>query len=53
MKEGGGEALRLDVVSVPPEQSLTDYLNSGWIENVDAKSIESTTVSGFPAASRT
>ncbi len=53
VKEGGGEALRLDVVSVPPEQSLTDYLNSGWIENVDAKSIESTTVSGFPAATAT
>ena len=50
VKEGGGEALRLDVVSVPQEQSLTDYLNSGWIENVDSKSIESTTISGFPAA---
>jgi predicted Zn-dependent protease len=50
VKEGGGQALRLDVVRVPPEQSLTDYLNSGWIENVDEKSIESATISGFPAA---
>jgi len=50
VKEGGGQALRLDVVRVPTEQTLTDYLNSGWIENVDGKSIESTTISGFPAA---
>jgi predicted Zn-dependent protease len=50
VKEGGGEALRLDVVRVPAEQSLADYVNSGWIENVDGKSIESTTISGFPAA---
>jgi predicted Zn-dependent protease len=53
VKEGGGEALRLDVVRVPPEQSLTDYLNSGWIENVDAKSVETTTISGFAAATAT
>ena len=50
VKEGGGQALRLDVVRVPTEQSLPDYLNSGWIENVDAKSIESSTINGFPAA---
>jgi predicted Zn-dependent protease len=53
VKEGGGQALRLDVVRVPTEQTLTDYLNSGWIENVDGKSIESTTISGFPAATAT
>ena len=35
LKEGGDEALRLDVVSVPAEQSLPDYLKSGWMENVD------------------
>ena len=35
LKDGGGEALRLDVVSVPAEQSLPDYLKSGWMENVD------------------
>ena len=38
LKDGGDEALRLDVVSVPAEQSLPDYLNSGWMENVDAAS---------------
>jgi predicted Zn-dependent protease len=50
LKEGGEEALRLDVVQVPAEQPLTDYLKSGWIENVDASSIEEITVNGFPAA---
>ena len=33
--KGGDEAMRLDVVSVPAEQSLTDYLKSGWMDNVD------------------
>jgi predicted Zn-dependent protease len=50
LKEGGEEALRLDVVQVPAEQPLTDYLKSGWIENVDASSVEDMTVNGFPAA---
>jgi predicted Zn-dependent protease len=50
VKEGGGQALRLDVVRVPTEQALTDYLNSGWIENVEEKTIEGTTINGFPAA---
>jgi len=50
VREGGGQALRLDVVRVPNEQSLTDYLNSGWIENIEPKSIEGLTISGFPAA---
>jgi predicted Zn-dependent protease len=50
IKEGGAQALRLDVVQVPAEQPLTDYLNSGWMDNVDAKSIEKLTISGFPAA---
>jgi predicted Zn-dependent protease len=53
LKDGGGEALRLDVVSVPAEQSLPDYLKSGWIENVDAASVEEFTVNGFPAATAT
>jgi predicted Zn-dependent protease len=53
LKDGGGEALRLDVVSVPAEQSLPDYLKSGWMENVDASSVEEFTISGFPAATAT
>ena len=35
VKDGGAQALRLDVVRVPAEQSLPDYLNSGWIENIE------------------
>lgn len=50
LKNGGGEALRLDVVAVPAEQSLSDYLKSGWMENVDPASAEEVTVNGFPAA---
>ena len=50
LKEGGGEALRLDVVSVPAEQSLPDYLKSGWMENVDPASVEEFSVNGFPTA---
>jgi predicted Zn-dependent protease len=51
--KGGNEAMRLDVVSVPAEQSLPDYLKSGWIENVDPASVEKFTVNGFPAATAT
>ncbi|HVZ53084.1 MAG TPA: M48 family metalloprotease [Pseudolabrys sp.] len=50
LKEDGGEALRLDVVNVPAEQALTDYLKSGWIEKVDPASIQAITINGFPAA---
>ena len=53
LKDGGDEALRLDVVSVPAEQSLPDYLKSGWMENVDPASVEEFTINGFPAATAT
>jgi predicted Zn-dependent protease len=53
LKDGGGEALRLDVVSVPAEQSLPEYLKSGWMENVDPSSVEETTINGFTAATAT
>ena len=53
LKEGGGEALRLDVVAVPAEQSLPDYLKSGWMEKVDPTSVEEFSVNGFPAATAT
>ncbi len=51
--KGGDEAMRLDVVSVPAEQSLPDYLNSGWMEKVDPASVEEFSVNGFPAATAT
>jgi predicted Zn-dependent protease len=53
VKDGGVEALRLDVVQVPAEQTLPDYLVSGWIENIDPKSVESMKINGFPAATAT
>lgn len=53
VKEGGGQALRLDVVRVAAEQSLADYLNSGWIENIDASSVEEIAINGLPAAAAT
>ena len=53
VREGGGQALRMDVVRVPSEQTLPDYLNSGWIENIDAKSVEDITINGFPGATAT
>jgi predicted Zn-dependent protease len=53
VREGGGQALRFDVVRVTSEQTLGDYLNSGWMENVDKGSTEDITVNGFPAATAT
>ena len=50
VRDGGGQALRLDVVRVPAEQSLGSYLTSGWMENVDAGSVQDLTINGFPAA---
>jgi predicted Zn-dependent protease len=50
VKESGGQALRLDVVRVPAEQTLAEYLNSGWIENIDPKSVEELIINGLPAA---
>jgi predicted Zn-dependent protease len=50
---GGDEAMRIDVVSVPAEQSLPAYLKSGWMEKVDPTSVEEFSVNGFPAATAT
>jgi len=50
VKDGGEQALRLDVVKVPADQRLPEYLLSGWIENIDAQSVEELTVNGFKAA---
>ena len=51
VREGGAQAMRFDVVRVPAEQGLGDYLNSGWMENVDKSSTEDITINGLPAAS--
>jgi predicted Zn-dependent protease len=50
VKKGGGQALRLDVVRVPAEQTLAAYLTSGWIENIDPATVDDITVNGFPGA---
>jgi predicted Zn-dependent protease len=48
--DDGSEAMRLDVVNMTAEQSLTDYLKSGWIDNIEQESVEELMVNGFPAA---
>jgi predicted Zn-dependent protease len=53
VKEGGGQALRLDVVAVPAEVKLSEYLTSGWIENINPKSVEELTINGHPIATAT
>ena len=50
VKDGGELALRLDVVRIPADQKLTDYLNAGWIENIDEGSVEEVTINGFNGA---
>jgi len=55
VREGGTQAMRFDVVRVPVEQSLADYLSSTWSEgadkaSVDKASTEELTINGFPAA---
>lgn len=48
--QSGNEALRLDAVRVSADQSLGQYLSSGWIEGVEINSVENLTVNGFSAA---
>lgn len=50
IKEGGSQAMRVDVVRVPAEQELAAYLTSGWIDKVDPQSVEAISVNGFAAA---
>ena len=50
VRAGGSEMLRLEAVTVPPAQSLSDYLASGWMENLDPRSIVETSVNGLAAA---
>jgi len=53
VKDSGEQAVRLDVVRIPADQKLTDYLQSGWMDNIEAGSIEELTINGFRAASAT
>lgn len=51
--DGGRRALRLDSVSPKPDQSLQDYLTSGWIAGVRADSIASLQINGNEAVTAT
>jgi predicted Zn-dependent protease len=53
LKDNGNQALRLDAVRLSGDQSLADYLKSGWIDNIDAQSVEDVTLNGLPAATAT
>ncbi|MGB9364602.1 MAG: M48 family metalloprotease [Xanthobacteraceae bacterium] len=50
VRDNGNLALRFDVIRVPAEQTLSQYLGSGWIENVDEKTIEAFDINALPAA---
>jgi predicted Zn-dependent protease len=43
-------AIRLDVVRVPANQTLTAYLASGWIDGLAEETVEQVTVNGFQGA---
>jgi predicted Zn-dependent protease len=47
--ESADRTLQLDVVTVPADQSLVEYLNSRWTD-VENGSVEELTVNGIPAA---
>lgn len=48
--QSGNEAMRLDAVRVPANQSLGQYLASGWIDGVEVNSVETLNINGFSAA---
>src|SRR5690348_14219026 len=50
VREGGTQAMRFDVVRVAAEQSLGDYLTSGWMDGVDKATVEDVTINGFPGS---
>jgi predicted Zn-dependent protease len=50
VRDDGMQAMRVDVVRVPNDQTLAGYLKSGWIDSVDNQSAEEFTINGFPAA---
>ena len=52
-KQGGDEALRLDIVRLETEPALASYINSGWIESIEPGSVEDMVIAGFPAATAT
>jgi len=53
LKDGGGQTLKFDVVRVPTDQPLANYVAAGWIEGVDPTSVEELFVNSFPAVTAT
>jgi predicted Zn-dependent protease len=53
LKDGGRQTLKFDVVRVPTDQPLANYISAGWIEGVDPLSIEELVVNSFPAVTAT
>jgi predicted Zn-dependent protease len=53
LRAGGGEMLLLEPVTIPREQSLADYLASGWMHSIDSNSIAQASLHGLPAATAT
>jgi predicted Zn-dependent protease len=51
--EGAGQTLRFEAVKVPADRSLIEYLNSGWIDDIEDGSVEELLVNGLPAATAT
>lgn len=45
-----GAGIRFDGADVPPRQSLSDYLASGWVEGLDQSSVRAISVNGLDAA---
>lgn len=48
-----GTALRFDAVAVAPDQPLTEYLLSGWVNGLEPASVRDTSINGLTAASAT
>ncbi len=49
-RKAAARRMRLDVVRVPAEQQLSEYLTSGWIEGIEAKLGRELGINGFTAA---
>lgn len=48
-----GDAIRLDGVEIPGNLTLSDYIQSGWLNGLNPQSVTNFTVNGAPAVSAT
>ncbi|MEM9574653.1 MAG: metalloprotease, partial [Pseudomonadota bacterium] len=49
-RSSDGAAVRFDGDDVPPNQSLTEYIASGWVEGLDVSTVQADVVNGLEAA---